>query len=65
MMSQPYPERLKENKITSAINNKCSRQDMADMLHMNGYEGGLPTWNSMVGDGDVYHFNYPSRKDEF
>ncbi|DBA68784.1 TPA: hypothetical protein ACH3X2_013399 [Trebouxia sp. C0005] len=55
MMSQSNEDRMKEHFAIRVISERCSRQSMADILRDEGYTLGLGLWNSLVGDGELYH----------
>ncbi len=65
MMSQSNEDRMKEHSAIQVITERCSRQSMADTLHDVGYKVGMGMWNSLVGDGELYHHYYPSDMDDF
>ena len=56
---------MKEHFAIQAITEWYSRQSMADTLHDVGYTVGMGMWNSLVGDGGLYHHYYPSDMDGF
>ena len=62
MMTESHQVCLKENKVITAITNKCAAQGMADMLHGEGYREGGDMWNSVLGKRtDLY--SYPIDSD--
>ena len=65
MMSQSKEDRMKEHFAIQVITGKCIRRSVADTLQNAGYTMGLGMWNSLVGDGELYHDYYPNDLDYF
>ncbi|KAL3146102.1 hypothetical protein ABBQ38_015451 [Trebouxia sp. C0009 RCD-2024] len=63
-VSQPIEQHLKESRTIIAIRNRCSSQNMADMLHREGFPKYGRSWKEFVGDAHLYH-DYPSDDDPF